>query len=179
MSNSFLNFLDILKQLCWLNTACCTTRDRRFCDIYVNLCCVFWPDFGCWAHPKAWLNPMNKKILRILTKFSEFWKFLQISKMCSYQNILSKIFRNLSSQLHQNILSEISQIFWKNWWVQNFQIFFRKFIRTCIFVDRTKAWLRYFLWLWLRLKSNWKVTISYLGFGTRSCRICMCSWFKR
>ena len=52
------------------------------------------------------LNVINKKILRILTKFSELWKFSQIFKMFSYQNILRKIFRNLSSQLQQNILSE-------------------------------------------------------------------------
>ena len=39
-------------------------------------------------------------------KFSEFWKFRQIFKMCSYQNFLRKIFRNISSQQHQNILSE-------------------------------------------------------------------------
>ena len=123
MSNSFLNFLDILKQLCWWNTACCTTRDRRFCDISVSLCCVFWPDFGCWAHPKPWLNPINKKNSQNSDKILRTRKFLQISKMCSYQNILRKVFRNLSSQLNQNIRSEIFQIFWKNWWVQNFQIF--------------------------------------------------------
>ena len=38
-------------------------------------------------------------------KFSDFWKFPQIFKMCSYQNILRKISRNLSIQLRQNILS--------------------------------------------------------------------------
>ena len=58
--------------------------------------------------------------------------------MCSFQNIPRKMFINLSSQLYQNILSKISQIFWKNWWVQNFQIFVRIFLRTWIFVDRTK-----------------------------------------
>ena len=31
---------------------------------------------------------------------------------------------------------KISQIFWKFWWVQNFQIFVRKFLRSQIFVDR-------------------------------------------
>ena len=36
---------------------------------------------------------------------------------------------------------EISQIFCKNWWVQNFQIFVRKFFRTQLFVDRIKPWL--------------------------------------
>ena len=49
------------------------------------------------------LNPINKKILKILTKSSYFWKFWQFSKLCYYQNIRRKISRNLSSQLHQKI----------------------------------------------------------------------------
>ena len=36
------------------------------------------------------------------------------------------------------ICREISQIFWKNWWVKNFQILVRKFLRTHIFLDRIK-----------------------------------------
>ena len=51
------------------------------------------------------LHHINKKILRFLTKFSDFRKFPQIFKLCLYQNNLRKISRNLSSQLHQNILS--------------------------------------------------------------------------
>ena len=39
-------------------------------------------------------------------KFSDFWQIPQIFKLCSYQNSRRKISRNLSSQLHQNILSE-------------------------------------------------------------------------
>ena len=31
---------------------------------------------------------------------------------------------------------DIYQIFWKKWWVQNFQIFVRKFLRTWIILDR-------------------------------------------
>ena len=79
------------------------------------------------------INLINKKIIRILIKFSDF---PQIFKLCSYQNIRRKIFRNLSSQLHQIFCQEISQIFWKNWWVRNSQIFIRKFIRTQIFIYR-------------------------------------------
>ena len=86
------------------------------------------------------LNPINKKILGILTKFSDFWKFPQIFNMCSYQKILRKISRNLSSQLHQNILSENFSDFLKKWRVQISQIFVRKFLRTQIFVVRIKPW---------------------------------------
>ena len=53
MSNSFHDLLDVLKQLCRWNTVCCTAKGRRFCDIFVDLCCVYWPAFGCWVHPKA------------------------------------------------------------------------------------------------------------------------------
>ena len=97
-------------------------------------------------------SPFNKKIRRILAKFSYFWKFPQIFKMCFYQNILRKIFKNLSSQLHQNISSENLSDFLKKLWVQNSQIFVRKFFRTQIFVDRTKPW--WVCW-WLEGLETW------------------------
>ena len=83
------------------------------------------------------LNPINKKYLRILTNIPKFLqnsqnsdKILRILKiigsaisMCSRLglpaerlklNIQRKIFRNLSSQLQQNILSENFSDFLKN-----------------------------------------------------------------
>ena len=48
----------------------------------------FWPKKLSLKPVISGLNPTNKKILRILTKFSDLWKFPQIFKMCSYQNIL-------------------------------------------------------------------------------------------
>ena len=78
----------------------------------------------------------TKKIIRILTKFLNFWEFPQIFNLCYFQNILRKIFRNLSCQLHQNVLPGNFSDFLKNWWVQNFQIFVRKFLRTKIYLDR-------------------------------------------
>ena len=67
--------------------------------------------------PNWWFYPLNTSQISLLTsshlgsilptkKFSEFWKFPWIFKMCSYKNILRKIFRNLSSQQHQNIFYE-------------------------------------------------------------------------
>ena len=90
------------------------------------------------------LNLVSKKILRILTKLSDFWrKFPQISILWSYQNVLRKILRNLSSQLHQNILSENFSDFLKKLWVHHFQNFVRKFLRTQILVDRIKPWCKF------------------------------------
>ena len=43
---------------------------------------------------------------------------------------------------------EISQIFWKNWRVQNSQIFVRKFLRTQILIDMVQPWR---FWFWLNL----------------------------
>ena len=50
-----------------------------------------------------WVQSYQQKILRILTKFSDLWKFLHILKLCSYQKIPRKIFRNLSNQSCTNI----------------------------------------------------------------------------
>ena len=61
-----------------------------------------------------------------------------LSKVCSYQNILRKIFRNLSSQQHQNILSEKFLVFLTKLVGPKFSDFWQKFLRTQIFVDRTK-----------------------------------------
>ena len=78
-------------------------------------------------------------------KLSEFWQnsqnsenFYRFSKCVLIKIFWGKFSENLSSQLHQKFYLKISQIFWKNWWVQNIQIFVRKFLRTQIFVDRTK-----------------------------------------
>ena len=101
------------------------------------------------------LNLMSKKILRILTKLSDFWrKFPQISILWSYQNILRKILRNLSSQLHQNILSENFSDFLKKLGVQHFQNFVRKFLRTQIFVDRIMPWCKFLKCLFSSLRKT-------------------------
>ena len=63
-----------------------------------------WRYYQCSARLSPGLNPINKTILRILKKISDFWKFPQIFKLSSYQNFQREFFRNLSNLLHQNTL---------------------------------------------------------------------------
>ena len=74
--------------------------------------------------------PINKKIIQ---NSDQIFRFLKISTDYSncvpMKNILRKIFKNLSSQLLQNILFQNVSDFLKKWRIQNFQIFARKFLR--------------------------------------------------
>ena len=121
----------------WLKTILC--RARLYWHI-LKMAAVFLGHlYFSWTQiqlmESSGLNPINKKILRIWTKFSDFWKFPQISKLCSYQNILRTISWNLSSQVHKNILSENFSAFLKKLvGFKNSQIFVIKFLRTQIFV---------------------------------------------
>ena len=83
----------------------------------MSTCKFFLNEFelcrGCGVDSMA--QSYQQKIIRILKIFTDF----QI--VCSYQNIQKKIFSNLSFQLLHN------------WWVQNYQIFVRKFFSTQLF----------------------------------------------
>ena len=48
----------------------------ELCQAKVQICCVFWPAFGCCAHPKAGLNTF-------LRSFSTFF--------CSFQTFFSDV----------------------------------------------------------------------------------------
>ena len=80
-------------------------------------------------------------------KFSEFWQnsqnsdnFLRFSKCVPIKIFWGKFSEICPASCTKIFCLKISQIFWKNWSVQNPQIFVRKFLRTRIFVDRTKPW---------------------------------------
>ena len=78
------------------------------------------------------LNPINKKILKFLTISTNF----QIVFLSKYSE--ENFQKSVQPAAQKDFVPKISQTFWKNWWVQNSQIFVRKFLRTWIFVDRTK-----------------------------------------
>ena len=99
-------------------------------------------------------NPINKKL-------SEFWQNSQISEnfLLFSKCVWIKIFWGKFSEIcpascTKIFCLEISQIFWKNLWVQNSQIFVRKFLRTQIFVDRIKPRVDNFGFLNLKTVGN-------------------------
>ena len=92
---------------------------------------IIIPSTGVQSCQKNYLKKM------VWTEFSYMyvylWKFFRFFEKSKF--IGKKIFSIFSSYLHQKKL----QIFWKNWWVQNSQIFsLKKFVRIQVFLYRNK-----------------------------------------
>ena len=89
-----------------------------------------------------------------MSDFRNFHKLLSCVPIKIFWGKFSKI---CPASPTKKFCLEISQIFWKNWWAQSFQMFVKKFIRTYNFLYWTKPWFdfwraidgwlpRYHLW---------------------------------
>ena len=85
---------------------------------------------------KPWLGPINKILKKISPDFFKiviFWKCVLPVKT-PWKNYL-----NFVQLATPNICPKYFEIFWKNWWVQNSQIFsLKKFVRIQVFLYRNK-----------------------------------------
>ena len=125
--------------------------------LFVQVPLTFWWLAKWWTRLRFSTKTNTTKLpFQLPSKFRQYLKHLgSILSAKNSQNsekILRipkcapiKIFRGKFSEIcpasYTKIFClKISQIFWKNWWVQNFQIFVRKFLRTQFFLDRIEPW---------------------------------------
>ena len=108
---------------------------------------------------------ISQNSLKILSKFSDFWKFLQIFKLCSYQNILREIFRNLFRQLNQNIFSGNFSDFLKKLVGSKFSNFCQKISKNSDFVDRIKPRA---IWIWAILFTPFFIQLVNIFYASKT-----------